>query len=55
MKKPKDDNNQAVNIEMNQHVSVPCSFKYLVNFSKRVANKCGPLSFQVWRRVDGMH
>ena len=42
MKKPKDDNDQAVNIEMNQHVSVPCSLKYLVSFSKRAANKGGP-------------
>ena len=42
MKKPKYDNDQAVNIEMNQHVSVPCSLKYLVSFSKRAANKGGP-------------
>jgi len=34
MKKPEDDDDQAVNIEMNQHVSLTFSLKYLVNFSK---------------------
>ena len=29
MKKPEDDDDQAVNIEMNQHVSLTFSLKYL--------------------------
>ncbi|KAL9708721.1 proliferating cell nuclear antigen [Leucoagaricus gongylophorus] len=33
-KKPEDEDDQAVNIEMNQHVSLTFSLKYLVNFSK---------------------